>query len=200
MPLGATYAKQAAVCKEPCMHKNLPEHVATILDKNIDEFSEAERHLLERIIKRHKPHQQAGLEQPSLGDRVADRVASFGGSWPFIIIFSTILISWIILNGFILHNSSKAFDPFPFILLNLVLSMVSALQAPIIMMSQNRQGAKDRLDAAHDYEVNLKAEVDILALHQKLDALRETQWKELVQLQQQQIELLQKLLEQQGKA
>jgi uncharacterized membrane protein len=82
----------------------------------------------------------------------------------------------------------------------LVLSMVSALQAPIIMMSQNRQGAKDRLDAAHDYEVNLKAEVDILALHQKLDALRETQWKELVQLQQQQIELLQKLLEQQGKA
>jgi uncharacterized membrane protein len=200
MPLGAAYAKQTALCKELCMHKNVLETVALILEKNIDEFSEAEQQLLERVLHRHQENPHPRLAQPSLGDRVADRVASFGGSWPFIIIFSSVLICWIILNGFILHNSSKAFDPFPFILLNLVLSMVAALQAPIIMMSQNRQGAKDRLDAAHDYEVNLKAEVDILALHQKLDALRETQWKELVQLQQQQIELLQKLLEQQGKA
>ncbi len=127
------------------------------------------------------------------GQRIADRVASFGGSWTFILIFMSVLIGWIILNAFLLV--SKPFDPYPFILLNLVLSMLAAFQAPIIMMSQNRQAAKDRLDAEHDYEVNLKAEMEIEQLHVKLDDLREQRWAELVEMQQEQIRLLLQLVE-----
>jgi uncharacterized membrane protein len=99
------------------------------------------------------------------------------------------------LNSIILARYHDAFDPYPYILLNLFLSMLASIQAPIIMMSQNRQAAKDRLDAAHDYEVNLKAEMEIETLHQKLDELREQKWAELVEMQQEQIHLLTKLLE-----
>ena len=105
------------------------------------------------------------------------------------------MLAWVILNSFILANRNAAFDPYPYILLNLFLSMTVALQAPIIMMSQNRQSAKDRIDAAHDYEVNLKAELEILSLHKKIDELREQKWIELIEIQQKQIEMLEKLLE-----
>ena len=131
-------------------------------------------------------------DERTIGEKVADKVASFGGSWTFIIIFGGILTFWVILNSFILLT--KAFDPYPYILLNLFLSMIAAIQAPIIMMSQNRQSAHDRLDAAHDYEVNLKAELEIRNLHEKLDELREQKWAELVEMQQKQIALLEKLL------
>lgn len=124
----------------------------------------------------------------TFGQRVADRVASFGGSWPFIIIAVSLIGAWILVNV-----RQGGFDPFPFILLNLVLSCLAALQAPIIMMSQNRQAARDRIDAQHDYEVNLKAEMEIVALHTKLDEIREHKWGELLTLQQQQLELLMKL-------
>ena len=134
----------------------------------------------------------------TFGQRIADKVASFGGSWTFILSFLFILILWIVLNSFILLRSGNAFDPYPYILLNLVLSMIASLQAPVIMMSQNRQAAKDRLDASHDYEVNLKAEWEIMALHEKMDALREQQWQELVAMQQEQIRLLTTLLQQSG--
>jgi uncharacterized membrane protein len=97
---------------------------------------------------------------------------------------------WVILNSYVLINYKDTFDPYPYILLNLFLSMLAALQAPVIMMSQNRQAAKDRLDAQHDYEVNLKAELEILSLHEKLDDLRDQKWIELVKTQQQQIHLL----------
>ena len=126
---------------------------------------------------------------------MADRVAAFGGSWTFIIIFGCILLAWVILNSFILAKRNAAFDPYPYILLNLFLSMMASVQAPIIMMSQNRQAAKDRLDAAHDYEINLKAELEIASLHAKMDELRDKQWSELVAMQQEQINLLMKLLE-----
>jgi uncharacterized membrane protein len=112
----------------------------------------------------------------TFGERLADRVASFGGSWTFMMLFATVLLLWVALNSLML---SKAFDPYPYILLNLFLSMLASIQAPIIMMSQNRQAAKDRLDAAHDYEVNLKAEIEIMALHEKLDEMRS---KDLVEL------------------
>lgn len=128
----------------------------------------------------------------TVGQRVADRVAAFGGSWTFILIFMGVLIGWIILNGVLLVT--KPFDPYPFILLNLFLSMLAALQAPIIMMSQNRQAVKDRLNAEHDYEVNLKAELEIEQLHVKLDELREQRWAELVEMQQEQIRLLLQLV------
>ncbi len=138
-------------------------------------------------------------DQLTFGQRLADHVAKFGGSWTFISIFGAILLFWVILNSIILARYSKAFDPYPYILLNLFLSMLASIQAPIIMMSQNRQAAKDRLDAAHDYEVNLKAEMEIKTLHQKLDELREQQWVELVDMQQEQIRLLTKLLEEKNK-
>ena len=125
------------------------------------------------------------------GQRAADAVATFGGSWTFIAIFTAILITWVGLNSFILVRYNEVFDPYPYILLNLFLSMVAAIQAPIILMSQNRQSEKDRVNAEHDYEVNLKAELEIMLLHDKLDLLREGQWRELLDLQREQLKLLQ---------
>jgi uncharacterized membrane protein len=131
----------------------------------------------------------------TFGERAADRIAAFGGSWPFIGLAFVMLAGWVVLNSVILARRGTAFDPFPYILLNLFLSMLAALQAPVIMMSQNRQAARDRLEAAHDYEVNLKAELEIQALHEKLDALRAHDWAALVEQQHEQIQLLQRLLE-----
>src|SRR6478672_4963089 len=113
-------------------------------------------------------------------------IARFGGSWKFIILFLVIIVAWISYN--VIAIGKKEFDPYPFILLNLLLSCVAALQAPVIMMSQNRQAAKDRTDAQHDYEVNMKAEMEIVALHLKLDELREKQWNRLVEMQKQQLD------------
>ena len=127
-------------------------------------------------------------------ERLADQVAAVGGSWSFIFAFTVVLLSWMALNLF-LALFHAAFDPFPFIFLNLMLSMLAAVQAPIIMMSQNRQSQKDRMDAANDYQVNLKAEIEILALHEKLDDLRDRQLHDLIAKQQAQIDLLTRLVE-----
>ncbi len=148
-----------------------------------------ERHPLSRNLAAHHTH-----EIPSRGQRAADAMARFGGSWTFIGIFVLVLIAWVILNSVILLHYDRAFDPYPYILLNLFLSMLASIQAPIILMSQNRQAEIDRRQAEHDYEVNLKAELEILLLHEKMDSLREQQWQELISLQQQQISLLEKLL------
>jgi uncharacterized membrane protein len=156
------------------------------------------RHFVERThISRNVSKEY--LEQLTFGQRMADKVATFGGSWIFITIFMVVLVAWVILNSFILLRIGKSFDPYPYILLNLFLSMLAAIQAPIILMSQNRQAAKDRLSAEHDYEVNLKAELEIMALHEKLDSLREKQWNELISLQQEQLKLLSQLIEDQKK-
>jgi uncharacterized membrane protein len=124
------------------------------------------------------------------GQRAADAVATFGGSWTFIAIFAATLAVWVGLNSFILVKYDKIFDPYPYILLNLFLSMLAAIQAPIILMSQNRQAEKDRINAEHDYEVNLKAEIEIMLLHEKVDLLREGQWGELLAIQKEQLKLL----------
>jgi uncharacterized membrane protein len=145
-------------------------------------------HISRDVVQEH----EKGL---TLGQRLADHVASFGGSWPFIILFMLVLISWIILNSFILTGWNRTFDPYPYILLNLFLSMLAAIQAPVIMMSQNRHSEKDRLDAAHDYEVNLKAELEIMSLHQKLDTLRNEQLSQLIATQQDQSRMLIQLTE-----
>lgn len=128
----------------------------------------------------------------TFGQRLADRVAEFGGSWTFILIFAAFLVAWVVLNSVMLVSS--AFDPYPYIFLNLLLSMIAAIQAPVIMMSQNRQAIKDRLEAQHDYEVNLKAEIEVLALHDKLDSLRTGQIEDMLNKQQKQIELLTDLI------
>jgi uncharacterized membrane protein len=130
-------------------------------------------------------------EKISFGNHLADRIASFGGSWKFIIIFAVILGGWIAMNTFFL--SRKPFDPFPFILLNLILSCVAAIQAPVIMMSQNRQEQKDRFRAQNDYKVNLKAEIEIRNLNAKIDLLLTHQWQRLLEIQQIQMELMEEM-------
>ena len=120
-------------------------------------------------------------------DRLSDRIAAFGGSWTFIIIFMLILCTWMLFNTWL---SNKAFDPYPFILLNLALSFVAAMQAPIIMMSQNRQESKDRIRNEHDYQTNLKAELEIRQLHMKIDQLLKHQWQRMMELQAVQVDML----------
>ncbi len=112
-------------------------------------------------------------EQLTIGQKAADKIASFGGSWPFIFIFSFALFLWVFYQTIIAHN--KGFDPYPYILLNLFLSCLAAIQAPVIMMSQNRQAHKDRLQADHDYEINLKAEQEIERIQEELDSIKQTQ-------------------------
>jgi uncharacterized membrane protein len=126
------------------------------------------------------------------GDRLADKIAAFGGSWKFIIIFMAVLLIWILINTWLLL--SKPFDPYPFILLNLILSCIAAVQAPVIMMSQNRQEAKDRLQSENDYVVNLKSELEIRLLHEKIDHLLMKHWNSLMEIQQFQTEIMEEIL------
>lgn len=130
----------------------------------------------------------------TFGQKIADGIAKFGGSWTFIIAFIFILVAWISLNTLPLFF--EPFDKFPYILLNLALSCLAAIQAPIILMSQNRQTERDRVEADNDYEVNVKSEVEIHLLHEKIDYLMESKWQHLTELQQLQIELLQELIKQ----
>ncbi|UIJ73490.1 DUF1003 domain-containing protein [Aurantimonas sp. HBX-1] len=142
----------------------------------LDLLHPAERRILERADARQPitADSNAAFDaQLSFGDRLSDRIAIVGGSWGFIIAFLGFLALWALANTVLL--TASRFDPYPFIFLNLILSMLAAIQAPIIMMSQNRAAARDRLDASHDYKVNLKAEIEILALHEKVDALRESE-------------------------
>lgn len=179
------------------MTNGLQEAAKRLLRVDFEKLSERERHVIERFAERRQVSRNTNkdfADQLTFGQRLADRVAAFGGSWLFIGLFGFTLVAWIIINAVILARRGAAFDPYPFILLNLLLSMLAAVQAPVILMSQSRQASKDRIDAANDYEVNLKAELEILTLHEKLDGLREQQWRDLIVLQERQIELLQKLL------
>jgi uncharacterized membrane protein/uncharacterized membrane protein YeaQ/YmgE (transglycosylase-associated protein family) len=142
------------------------------LEAQVKRLSDFERRLLSTVLQRQHvtPDPNTRFDaQMTFGDRIADRVATFGGSWTFIGLFLSILVAWMAIN----EQIARPFDPFPYILLNLLLSCIAALQAPVIMMSQNRQAAKDRSDARSDYEVNLRAEVQIMALHEKVDLARQ---------------------------
>jgi len=167
------------------------DYVRSLVEAERGELSDLEKAVVEslashEILSMHVDHEYES--KLAFGQRLSDKIASFGGSWRFIIIFSGILALWISVNSFLL--AFKPFDPYPFILLNLILSCLAAIQAPIIMMSQNRQEAKDRLRASHDYQINLKAELEIRQLHQKLDHLLSRQWERLVEIQEVQLELL----------
>ena len=160
-----------------------------------DHLDQAERRALARAAQRQAANEDPNRlldAQAGFGGRLADRVAAFGGSWLFISLFGSFLLGWTVLNTEILGKT--AFDPYPYVFLNLVLSMLAAVQAPVILMSQNRQSAKDRQMATHDYEVNLKAEIEIMALHDKLDSLRLEQLTEVIERQQKQLEQLTELL------
>ena len=150
------------------------------------------RHVAERRHIARNLSQDDG-PPPSRSQRAADAVARFGGSWAFVGLFGLTLLAWVALNAVLLALQGSTFDPYPYILLNLFLSMLAAIQAPIILMSQNRQSEKDRASAEHDYEVNLKAELEIMLLHEKIDRLQDPQWHELLALQARQLELLERL-------
>lgn len=151
------------------------------LEENVNKNMEEQKFITRNINTEFEQHL-------TIGQRVADKVASFGGSWKFIIIFAVIIIVWITINSLAFMKGS--FDPFPFILLNLVLSCLAALQAPIIMMSQNRQSQKDRLQADHDYKTNLKAELEIRQLNWKIDQLMMRHWQSLLEIQEVQTDLI----------
>lgn len=132
-------------------------------------------------------------EVMTVGDRIADQVAAFGGSWKFIILFFIVMLVWISINT--VYLITQPFDPYPFILMNLILSCLAAIQAPIIMMSQNRQVMKDRLQSENDYKVNLKSEIEIRTLHEKVDHLLLDQWSKMMSIQEMQMELLEEIRE-----
>ena len=183
------------------MDHKVTELAHHLLRKGFDDLTERERRVINRIASRVHIAQNVNRvfdEQLTFGERLSDRISAFGGSWPFIILFGVTLAVWIILNSILLGN--RAFDRYPYILLNLVLSMLAAIQAPVIMMSQNRQAAKDRVAAAHDYEVNLKAELEIMGIHEKLDELRQTHIAKFLERQDQQLELIAKLVRAQDAA
>jgi uncharacterized membrane protein len=168
-----------------------------LLESGLTCLSEREKRVILHIAKRlHVARNVDSVlqEQQTFGERLSDRVAQLGGSWTFITVFTGMLIGWVVLNTIVLMRFGASFDPYPYIFLNLILSMVAALQAPVILMSQNRQAARDRLAASLDYEVNLKAEVEIMALHDKLDRIRLEHLEALLRALTQQVEESNKLL------
>jgi uncharacterized membrane protein len=147
-----------------------------LLGRSYDELDAEERRVIAAIAAHEPTSRDAGDmddAEASFGARLSDRVAAVGGSWGFIILFTVVLLGWMLLNSEVLARWGMAFDPYPFIFLNLMLSTLAAVQAPIIMMSQNRASAKDRLAASLDYEINLRAELEIMRLHHKIDVLVE---------------------------
>jgi uncharacterized membrane protein len=170
------------------------DYVKEVLQDEIGELSALDHEVIESLEQHEILSSDISKQferKLTFGERLSDRIAEFGGSWKFLIAFGAVLLIWIAINGVILVT--HAFDPYPFILLNLILSCLAAVQAPIIMMSQNRAEARDRLRAENDYKVNLKAELEIRHLHEKIDHLLRRQYNRLFEIQQIQIELLQEI-------
>jgi uncharacterized membrane protein len=181
------------ICRD-CVEQYRAKKFLGYLEAEYRKITDMEQALVSKIARGGRVSRLVNQEfeaQMTLGQRVADKVAQFGGSWLFIGIFAVILMGWMALNSWVL--AQHPFDPYPYIFLNLGLSALAALQAPVIMMSQNRQAEKDRLRSQQDYEINLMAEFEIRDLHDKLDALRYKQWHELWHMQQRQLELLEHL-------
>ena len=188
------WTDEAYICLDD-LNMYRSQFVAKVLAEERGELTAAEAEVV-RALKEHELiSENTNTEIASattIGDRLSDRLASFGGSWSFLIMFGTIMTVWILLNS--IHVLRHPIDPFPFILLNLILSCLAAVQAPVIMMSQNRQETKDRMRAEHDYQVNLKAELEIRQLHSKLDMLLTHQWQRLLEIQQIQTDLMQQIV------
>ena len=170
------------------------DYVKSLLESERGELSSLETEVLESMRQHELLAMNVDVESEktwTFGERMSDRMADFAGSWTFLICFGIFMAAWIIMNSLVLYW--RPVDPFPYILLNLMLSCLAAIQAPIIMMSQNRQEARDRLRSQHDYQVNLKAELEIRHMSEKLDHLLSHQWERLVQIQQVQIQMLAQL-------
>jgi uncharacterized membrane protein len=170
------------------------DYVKEVLQDEVGELSALDQEVVESLQAHEILSSDISKQfekKLTFGEKLSDTIASFGGSWTFIIVFSLILLVWIGVNSFVL--ATRAFDPYPYILMNLVLSALAALQAPVIMMSQNRSEARDRLRGENDYKINLKAELEIRHLHEKIDHLLRRQYNRLFEIQQIQIELLEEL-------
>jgi uncharacterized membrane protein len=187
------WSEQGYICHAD-LNRFRADYVQSLLEKEKGELSTLEQSVVDSMARHETLASNVEDEfqkELTFGQRLADRVADFGGSWVFISLFGAMIVVWMGINSFLLI--SRAFDPFPYILLNLVLSCLAALQAPVIMMSQNRQESRDRLRADNDYRVNLKAELEIRHLHEKLDYLIRNQWERLMEVQQIQLELMNEL-------
>lgn len=170
------------------------KYLESVLMDEMGEISSLEKRVAESMLKQETLSQDILLEtnkELTFGDQLADKIATVGGSWGFILGFCGFLVLWMLSNSFLLLT--RAFDPFPYILLNLVLSTLAAVQAPVIMMSQRRQEQRDRFRAESDFKVNLKAELEIRHLHEKLDHLLTSQWQRLIEIQAIQFELMNEL-------
>jgi uncharacterized membrane protein len=184
------WSQESFIC-QPDLNRFRAEHVQALLREDRGELSSLEQAVVTSLARNDMlaSDTDAEFEQKlTLGERVADRIADFGGSWPFLFMFGGFILLWMIVNSALLFV--RPFDPYPYILLNLCLSCLAAVQAPIIMMSQNRQEARDRLQSQNDYRVNLKAEMEIRHLHEKLDHLILHQWERLLEIQEIQVELM----------
>lgn len=173
----------------------LRQYLAQLVKEESSELSAIEREVLESISQNEllsKDLEEEHENKATFGERLADKIASFGGSWGFIAFFFAFLLCWMFVNLFVFIK--RPFDPYPFILLNLLLSCLAAIQAPLIMMSQNRKETKDRQRAVQDYKVNLKAELEIRTLHEKVDHLITQQNQRLMEIQQIQVDLIQEII------
>ncbi|MDX8480515.1 DUF1003 domain-containing protein [Mesorhizobium sp. VK24D] len=187
LPRGARISRQE-------LSRYRMRYMEELLQQEHGEFSELDRQVVESIARQDtisENSEEEFEEHRSFADRVSDTMAEFGGSWWFLISFAAVLLIWIGLN--LAEGATSAFDPYPFILLNLMLSCIAAIQAPVIMMSQKRQEAKDRLRSFNDYRVNLKAELEVRHLHEKLDYLISRQWQRLAEMQQMQLDAMHEL-------
>ena len=170
------------------------QYIKNILETEKGELSTLEEQVMKSLKENELLSKNINIEfdkQLTVGEKLADRLSNRAGSWSFLIGFSIALIIWVVVNVVILAN--KAFDPYPFIFLNLILSCVAAMQAPVILMSQNRQETKDRIRSEQDYRINLRAELEIRYLHEKIDHLLSSQWQRLLQIQEIQMELMEEL-------
>ena len=181
------------ICRND-LRKFRNDYLFKIMEDEKGELTNLEKDVIEKLTDYETISTNIDKEfetELKFGERLSDKIASFGGSWRFIIIFATILFIWIGINSYFLL--SRPFDPYPFILLNLILSCLAAIQAPVIMMSQNRQEDRDRKRAEEDYKINLKSELELRQLHQKVDHLLIQQWERMVEIQELQLELLEEL-------
>jgi len=170
------------------------EYVQQVIETDKGELSALEKQVIESMKEQELIAANINVEydrQLTAGERMADKLADFGGSWRFIGIFAGVMFLWIAFNSSLLIM--RPFDPYPYIFLNLILSCLAAIQAPIIMMSQNRQESRDRLRSEHDYRINLKAELEIRNLHEKMDHLLVNQWQRLINIQEIQMELMEEI-------
>ena len=170
------------------------KYISEFLNKKLGNLTEVEKQVIQSVSKNTMISTEVEEDEKEItfGQKLADKVAEFGGSWGFIIFFMSFLVAWILLNVFWLSN--HGFDPYPFILLNLILSCIAAIQAPVIMMSQNRQEEKDRERSKKDYKINLKSELEIRELHEKIDHLIIHYQQDLLEIQKTQIDLLENIL------